>query len=243
MKRTFFNFAPFTDAELEGMSPAQPRTGDIEKLHAQLDRVNNANAVLKDTLVAFVQDHIQETIALRDYKRKAEIGAIQNMSLNTVEVCQASVPCGGCVECQLSQALQQLEKVGRELDALRHISGAAEDFVQNVNNHLIEGAGEMSLPSDASFRELRDAVNRHRKCEECGEPTDLANSEMIHGRIICDECKENSHTLGDAAIGREWRKNSSLEKWFPFAAARLAELEANEKQRLQIAMEKAVRKL
>ena len=41
----------------------------------------------------------------------------------------------------------------------------------------------------------------------------------------------NMHAYGgegpdDAEIGRRWRENSSLEKWFPLTAERLVELEA-----------------
>lgn len=41
----------------------------------------------------------------------------------------------------------------------------------------------------------------------------------------------NMHAYGgegpdDAEIGRQWRENSSLKKWFPITAERLAELEA-----------------
>lgn len=41
----------------------------------------------------------------------------------------------------------------------------------------------------------------------------------------------NMHAYGDdgptdADIGRQWRENSSLEKWFPITAERLAALEA-----------------
>ena len=41
----------------------------------------------------------------------------------------------------------------------------------------------------------------------------------------------NMHAYGDggpddAEIGRQWRENSSLEKWFPLTAERLAKLEA-----------------
>lgn len=41
----------------------------------------------------------------------------------------------------------------------------------------------------------------------------------------------NMHAYGeegpdDAEIGRQWRENSSLEKWFPLTAERLAALEA-----------------
>lgn len=41
----------------------------------------------------------------------------------------------------------------------------------------------------------------------------------------------NMHAYGedgptDAEIGRQWRENSSLEKWFPITAERLAALEA-----------------
>lgn len=40
----------------------------------------------------------------------------------------------------------------------------------------------------------------------------------------------NMHAYGedgpdDAEIGRQWRENSSLEKWFPITAERLAKLE------------------
>lgn len=35
----------------------------------------------------------------------------------------------------------------------------------------------------------------------------------------------------DAEIGKQWRENSSLEKWFPFTALELARLRASESKR------------
>ena len=60
------------------------------------------------------------------------------------------------------------------------------------------------------------------KCPECSD-TGERDSGGMHpwGESIllpCD-CK-------DAEIGRQWRENSSLEKWFPITAERLAALEA-----------------
>ena len=60
------------------------------------------------------------------------------------------------------------------------------------------------------------------KCPECSD-TGERDSGGIHpwGESIllpCD-CK-------DAEIGRQWRENSSLEKWFPITAKRLVALEA-----------------
>ena len=60
------------------------------------------------------------------------------------------------------------------------------------------------------------------KCPECSD-TGERDSGGMHpwGESIllpCD-CK-------DAEIGRQWRENSSLEKWFPITAERLVALEA-----------------
>jgi len=49
----------------------------------------------------------------------------------------------------------------------------------------------------------------------------------------------NMHAYGedgpdDAEIGRQWRENSSLEKWFPFTAE---QLEAKERENLHLARE------
>ena len=60
------------------------------------------------------------------------------------------------------------------------------------------------------------------KCPECND-TGQRDSGGIHpwGEPVlmpCD-CK-------DAEVGRQWREDSSLEKWFPLTAERLAALEA-----------------
>lgn len=41
--------------------------------------------------------------------------------------------------------------------------------------------------------------------------------------VPCPECEE-ARFKDDAAIGASWRKDSSLEKWFPFSAKELEEL-------------------
>lgn len=106
----------------------------------------------------------------------------------TVTVCTGGEKCGGCIDCLLSQARQQLEHAEREIDAMQHVHGAAYDFVSNVDNGLIEGSGEMPFKVDASFRELRKALNRDRACEACKVAVDLSNSKVIRGTILCDEC-------------------------------------------------------
>ena len=68
----------------------------------------------------------------------------------------------------------------------------------------------------------RDALLLARKCPECND-TGQRDSGGIHpwGEPVlmpCD-CK-------DAEVGRQWREDSSLEKWFPLTAERLAALEA-----------------
>ena len=60
------------------------------------------------------------------------------------------------------------------------------------------------------------------KCPECND-TGQRDSGGTHpwGEPVllpCD-CK-------DAEVGRQWRENSSLERWFPLTAERLASLEA-----------------
>ncbi len=68
------------------------------------------------------------------------------------------------------------------------------------------------------------------KCPECND-TGQRDSGGIHpwGEPVlmpCD-CK-------DAEVGRQWRENSSLEKWFPITAERLA---AMERENLHLARE------
>lgn len=184
--------------------------------------------------------HLEQRIASLQHRTRPK---------TRVEVCSDN-KCGGCLECLLSQNSRVADReiklrvtLAKELDAIRHIQRAAEDFVVNVDNSLVEGGGEMPLKADASFRELRAALNKHRRCEECGEATNLERSKMILGRITCNECERNSYALEDLAIGREWRKNSSLEKWFPFSAERLAKLEAEKAEELKTEMTKKVAKL
>ena len=59
------------------------------------------------------------------------------------------------------------------------------------------------------------------KCPDCNDTgeRDSGGSHPWGEPVLlpCD-CK-------DAEIGRQWRENSSLEKWFPFTAERLARLE------------------
>ncbi len=121
-----------------------------------------------------------------------------------------------------------LDQAEKEANQMLLVRRAAEDFVQNVENHLVEGGGEMPLKTDRSYRELVKAINGERKCEACNLRTDLANSQMIMGQIVCNECASQgrfAYTMQDLQMGRDWRQNSSLEKWFPLSAERLAYLE------------------
>jgi hypothetical protein len=61
-----------------------------------------------------------------------------------------------------------------------------------------------------------------RICVFCGRDTIAENP---HEGTICFDCKSNAQLLADLETGRKWRENSSLEKWFPFTAERVAEFE------------------
>lgn len=58
--------------------------------------------------------------------------------------------------------------------------------------------------------------------------------------LPCPDCERERYTA-DAALGASWRKDSSLEKWFPFTAAEMADLKetrnalARELERLRAA--------
>jgi hypothetical protein len=58
--------------------------------------------------------------------------------------------------------------------------------------------------------------------------------------LPCPDCERERYTA-DAALGASWRKDSSLEKWFPFTAAEIADLKetrnalARELERLRAA--------
>jgi hypothetical protein len=84
--------------------------------------------------------------------------------------------------------------------------------------------------------------DRLQRCAACGEVFDIDE---------CPECNDTgerdsggTHPWGepiylacdckDAEIGRRWREDSSLEKWFPITAERLA---AKERENLHLARE------
>lgn len=149
-----------------------------------------------------------------------------------VEVC-GGYHCGGCLQCELSQALQLIDQAKKEANGMLLVRRAAEDFVQNVENHLVEGSGEMPLKADRSYRELVKAINGERTCEACNLRTDLANSQMIMGQIVCNECASQgrfAQTMQDLQMGRDWRANSSLSRWFPFTAKEIQEMKNALKQ-------------
>jgi D-tyrosyl-tRNA(Tyr) deacylase len=47
-----------------------------------------------------------------------------------------------------------------EIDKMRAIVNAAADFAENVKRHNIAGMGEVHVATDASFRVLRDALDK-----------------------------------------------------------------------------------
>lgn len=58
-------------------------------------------------------------------------------------------------------------------------------------------------------------------CRSCG-------GDVVKGEPPCDSCNHPAlmEQFAWSAIGRSWRMDSSLEKWFPFTAERLSTLES-----------------
>lgn len=79
------------------------------------------------------------------------ICACANPDCPTVGVYEPDSACPLC-------GMRMLFAPGIEMNDV--IASAATDFVSNVENRLIEGAGEMPLRCDESYRALRDAVKQ-----------------------------------------------------------------------------------
>jgi hypothetical protein len=59
-------------------------------------------------------------------------------------------------------------------------------------------------------------------------PCLLCGKETINEKrpLVCYDCSEKDISTQDMRMGKEWRENSSLEKWFPFSADKITKLEA-----------------
>ena len=65
-----------------------------------------------------------------------------------------------------------------EIEAMRAIVNAAADFAENVKRHNIAGMSEVHVATDASFRVLRDAL------EKCTRNPDLRDrTPFVHHHV------------------------------------------------------------